>query len=225
MRVLLTGLLLILCVVRPAWATSEQEEILQRAEITLLSIAADPDMRPDLERLLAEARGVMIVPQLVRGGIIIGGEGGTGVLLGRDPATGQWGWPAFYSVGGGSLGLQLGVQTAEIVMIIRTDAGLKAVIDDQFKMGGDAGVSFGNVGGGVGGSTTTNLGADIVTLSQASGLFGGATIGGAALVARNDLNAEFYGDVAADPVTIVLDNRFANPLADPLRLMLARFAQ
>ena len=87
--------------------------------------------------MLPQARAVMICPRVFRAGFLIAGEGGGCVLLARG-GQGSWSSPAFYSLSSGSVGLQAGVQDAEVMMMILTENGLRSVMDNQFKLGGNA---------------------------------------------------------------------------------------
>ncbi len=170
--------------------------------------------------MIPTARGVVILPSVTRAGFIGGAEGGNGVLLARD-ASGGWGYPAFYTLASGSVGLQVGIQNTEIVLVIRNDKALNAIVQHQGTLGADAGLTFGFIGLGAEAATTANLGADVVAFSNASvGLFIGASLDGGALVRRKDLNEAFYG-VGATARAIAIEGRHQNPRADRLRAVLA----
>ena len=101
----------------------------------------------DPRNLLGQARAVMICPRMFKAGFIFGAEGGGCVMLARA-ANGTWSYPAFYGMGSGSFGLQAGIQDAQSVMMILTEKGLDAVMDDQFKIGAGASVAFAAWGAG-----------------------------------------------------------------------------
>ena len=167
------------------------------------------------------ARGVMIVPELVQGGFIIGAAGGRGVLMSRTGHS-DWSYPAFYGMGSGSVGLQVGGKVSEIIFIIRTEKGLHAIIDHKFKFGAEAGVTMVAVGAGFEGASTSALGADIVAFANSNGLFAGASLEGSYIDADNDWNALYYGQGATGKA-IVVDRRFTNPGAEPIRQFMARW--
>lgn len=167
-------------------------------------------------KLMPSAHAVVILPQVLKAGFVIGGEGGNGVMLVRDAGATTWGYPAFYTLAGGSFGLQIGAQTSDMVIIVRSPAALKSLLEHQGQVGADVGVAVGTIGGGVEGATTTNLGADIVVVSLSKGLFGGLSVKGGVLARRNDLNEVFYG-AGATPEAILMERRFANRKADALR--------
>ncbi len=163
----------------------------------------------------------MIFPQLYKGALFIGGQGGSGVLLARRP-DGTWSYPAFYTLGSISFGLQIGGQTSEAVLIIMNDKALNALMEDQVKLGADMGAAVGPVGTGVAASATTSFGEDIYTYSTNQGLFIGASFEGAIVARREDWNGDFYNGVTS-PSDIVLEGKAANPLADPLRQDMERY--
>jgi len=171
--------------------------------------------------MMPNAKAVLIFPELVQGGFILGAAGGRGALLARN-ASKDWSPPAFYAMGSGSLGLQIGAKVSGIVFIIRTDNGLNAILDHKFKFGAEAGVTMVSVGIGLEGASTTAVGADIVAFANSNGLFAGASIEGSYLDPDSDWDALYYGP-GANTRAIVLDRRFTNPGAEPLRQYLAQW--
>ena len=176
---------------------------------------------PDALKLMPKARGLLIIPELVQGGFIIGAAGGRGVMLSRG-GPGNWSYPAFYGMGSGSVGLQVGGKVSEIVFIILTEKGLQAILDHKFKFGAEAGVTMVAVGAGVEGGSTAALGTDIVAFASSNGLFAGASLEGSYIDADNDWNALYYG-AGATGRAIVVDRRYSNPGAEPLRQFLAKW--
>ncbi len=176
---------------------------------------------PDAVRLMGKSKAVMIIPQLVQGGFILGAAGGRGVLLSRSN-PGSWSYPAFYTLGSGSLGFQIGGKVSEIVFIILTQKGLNAVIESKFKFGAEAGVTMVAIGAGIEGATTAAAGADIVAYAKSAGLFAGASLEGSYIDPDNDWNTLYYGG-GATARGIALDRRFTNPGADRLRQFLAKW--
>ena len=188
---------------------------------TIENFARLPELK-EFAKTLPDARAVMVLPALVKAGFFFGAEGGSGVLMARN-ADGTWGYPAFYTLGAASIGLQFGIQDTETILVIRNEGALKSIIKDQGKFGADLGVTFGVVGAGMEASTTTNLRADILAFTNAKvGAFAGASLEGAVLARRRDMNEAFYGQ-GATPEAIIFQGRYKNPKADPLRSALARF--
>jgi lipid-binding SYLF domain-containing protein len=158
----------------------------------------------------------MIVPTLVKGGFIFGAQGGTGVLLSRDPKTGSWSYPAFYAMGAGSFGLQIGLEVSKIMLIIMNDKALNAIMKSEFKIGAEAGIAVVTLGGGAEASTTAAGGADIYALAESAGLFGGIAIQGGIIKPRLQQDHAYYGpNVTAQD--IVLRRTAKNPAAENLR--------
>ena len=170
--------------------------------------------------LLPSARAVVILPTVIKAGFFGGGEAGNGVLL-RRADDGSWSYPAFYTLGAASFGLQFGVQDTAIVLIIRSEGALQSILKHQGKIGADTGASVGGVGVGLEASVTTNLGADIVAFASSNiGAYLGASLEGAVLATRRDLNEAYYGE-GATPEAIIAGS-LKNPAADSLRQVLAR---
>jgi SH3 domain-containing YSC84-like protein 1 len=205
----------------PARAQSEQQELIDKAVITIEKMTARDDLKEHLRRYIPKAKGVFVIPALIKGGFIVGGEGGSGVLLTRGKG-GQWSYPAFYTMGAASFGLQIGGQVSEMILIILTSKGLTSIIDNKVKIGAELNAAVGPYGVGVEGATSTALGADIITYSIAKGAFIGGAIEGAVIEQREALNYEYYKDTTATPRAILLDGKFRNPKADRLREVIAK---
>ena len=217
MRTLATGLIglaalgaVLALPARPAGAASEPHELVEKARLTVERLLSQKDF-PDLKGWVRQAKGVLIVPSLLKAGFVIGGEGGSGVLLSYNRDAG-WSNPAFYTVGAGSIGLQIGFQDSQVLFVIMTQKGLEAMIDKHVKLGADASIAAGSIGAGVEGATTAGLGADIYSYSMTRGAFGGASFEGSVAVEREDWNRLYYG-AAATPWAIVIDRKFTNPHA------------
>ncbi|MFI5021895.1 MAG: lipid-binding SYLF domain-containing protein [Alphaproteobacteria bacterium] len=199
---------------RPARADSDAEALVEKARLTFLDLYNDPNYT-QLKRHMKLAKAVLIVPNQLKGAFIVGAQGGSGVLIAKDQ-NGAWGYPGFYTIGAGSLGFQIGFQNSSAVLVILTERGLDAVIDNQVKLGVDVSVALGPVGQGLSGATTTAAGADIVAFARTEGLFAGGSLEGSLIVKRDDWNTEFYGQ-GLTPRDIVLGSKYSNPKADALR--------
>ncbi|QQS10936.1 MAG: lipid-binding SYLF domain-containing protein [Rhodospirillales bacterium] len=204
----------------PALADAKRQALVNDALAAAQRVAESKDIG-DPPALLRRCKGVMILPSFAQAAFVVGGAGGRGVLLGRR-GPGDWSYPAFYNMGSGSLGLQIGGRVQEIVLIVLTDKGLNSLLDSRFKFGAEAGVTVLELGGGVAGATTAAAGADIVSFSRASGLFIGGALEGSYLDPDNDWNALYYGQ-GARPRAIVLERRYSNPGANALRQYLAKY--
>jgi Uncharacterized conserved protein len=203
-----------------AQGVGDQTQTVNRAVSTIERLRSDSKIEPNVRSLLARARAVLIVPDLVKGGFIIGAEYGTGVLLTRD-GQGRWSGPAFYSVASGSIGLQIGVKDAETLFVIMNDGALRAIMENRFKAGADAGVALAHVGAGAEAATTLNAGADIYAFSKAVGVYGGASLEGSGILPRHSWNAAYYGGNPS-PEDILIARRLDSPQADRLRDILGR---
>lgn len=205
-----------------ARAQSEQQSLVDRATLALQEVMDLGESTADARSMLGRARAAVICPRVFRAGFIFGAQGGDCVLVARD-GGGSWSSPAFYTMGGGSIGFQAGVQDAQILMLVMNDKALEALLEHHFKFGADAGVALGTLGRGISGSTTTAVGADIVTIARARGLFAGVSLDGNYLDPRAEWNRAYFGrDVTAQQV--VVDMAAHNPGSDPLRAALIRLS-
>ena len=204
----------------PAAAQGEQQGLVDKARVTLESFLNDPNMG-GMRAQLKRAKGVLLVPQFLKGGFIIAAAGGSGVLLARETSNAEWTDPAFVTMAEGSIGLQIGAQAAEVALLIMTQKGVEAVLSNNFKLGADASVAVGPVGAGAEASTTANLRADIVAFSRTQGLFAGLSFEGAVIAARDEWNHAYYGR-AVTATDIVVRRNARNPGAEPLRKLLAK---
>lgn len=198
---LMAGLVLMLPI-RQASASSEQQQLVDKAKLTVEALKDQSEMQ-QFRKLLAVAKGVVIFPQFLKAGFIVGGAGGTGVLLGRN-AEGSWSSPAFYTMGQASIGLQIGAEAKELVLLIMTDKGLDAIIQNQVKLGGDLSAAVGPVGKNIGASTTTNMDVDVFSFAKTAGLFIGASVEGSLLDAKDDWQAAYYGKAVTSRNIVVL---------------------
>jgi lipid-binding SYLF domain-containing protein len=212
-----------------ARAQTEQQALVDRATLAVQEMLSNNNNAAMLD-FVKRARGALICPRVFKAGFFIGGEGGGCVLVGRAdtqgapaPSGAPWTDPAFYGMGSGSFGFQIGVQDAEMIFVILTDKGLRALLDSQFKFGANLGIAIATIGAGVQGSTTAALRADIVAFAQASGLYAGISLEGSILSARSEWNQTYYGQPLS-PQQIVLNAQGQNPGAEPLKEMLARFS-
>ena len=197
---------------------SDQQNLVDEARITLDHLRTDKSFG-NAPELLRTARAVLIVPNLVKAGFFLGGEGGDGVMLARS-ARDTWTDPAFYTLASASFGLQIGIQAAEVVMIINTDKALNALEADQFKFGAQAGIAVVTLGAGAQAASSTALqSADIIVWSSASGAYAGVTLEGSLVKPRDSYNEAYYGRPIA--VREILNmNAGRNPGAESLRAAL-----
>jgi|SRR5687768_11531916 lipid-binding SYLF domain-containing protein len=143
------------------------------------------------EAILGKAEGIAIFPSTLRAGFVVGGTRGRGIISARN--EGRWSAPAFLTLTGGSFGLQIGGQAADIILIINDRRGLENLVSNQFKLGADAAVAAGPVGRDAQAATDLQLRAQILSYSRARGLFAGVTINGSTVRQDRDANQRFYG--------------------------------
>jgi lipid-binding SYLF domain-containing protein len=143
--------------------------------------------------LLQDARGVAIIPNVIKAGFVLGGRFGRGVILVRQP-DGSWGNPIFLTLAGGGIGWQVGVQSTDVVLVFKTNNGLERILRGQGKvtLGADMAVAAGPVGRQAEASTDGMLRAEIYSYSRSRGLFAGVSLEGAGLLIDFDANEEFY---------------------------------
>jgi lipid-binding SYLF domain-containing protein len=163
---------------------------LQHAGEVLRQIMATPD-KGIPEEVLDHAKCIAVVPHMVKGGFVFGAEGGRGVATCRTEHG--WSAPAFFSVEGGSWGLQIGVEGIDLVMIIQNDHGMQQLLGSKFQIGGDASAAAGPVGRHASADTDWKLNTEILTYSRAKGIFAGLTLNGAAVHRDDDSMKAYYG--------------------------------
>ncbi len=201
--------LLALAPVPAAAASSKQQALVEEAKITFQHFVNDPDMGWFRDHL-KESYGIVIFPRVYKAGFIFGADGGTGVMVARDDETG-WSDPAFYFMGSGSFGLQIGVEVAEIILMIKTKSGRDAFLTGSFKLGGDVDVALGPVGAGAKVKTGS-----ILAFARAKGIFGGITVNGAVVSTQDKWNQAYYDKRGVRPVDILMIRNVHNEQAKVL---------
>ncbi len=194
---------------------SKPQELVAKGTAVFKSFMQDPNMEW-FRNNVHNAKGIFIVPQMLRGGFIIGGSGGSGLLVAQDQKTGEWSYPAFYTMGAVSLGLQIGADASEIILMVMTEKGINAMLSTEFKLGGDVAVAAGPVGASAKAQT-----ADILAFGRSKGLFGGISIEGAVVAPRYEWNNSYY-NTPASPVDILIKKTMKNHQADELRAALPK---
>lgn len=194
----LSGILMVMFVLgRPGLALAsekaEAQSIVDKCKGTLTDMMSDEHYKW-LHESLKTAKGVVIFPQILKAGYILGGSGGTGILLVRNEANGTWSNPAFYTLGSVTFGLQIGAEAAEVVMVAVNQKAIDSLFSSSVKLGGDVSVAIGPIGGGAKGAMTIpEVTADFVSYAKTKGLYGGLNFEGAVMNVRNDLNISYYG--------------------------------
>lgn len=201
-----------------AFAADENEAqgLVDRARVTFNDFMRDDNYSWFREHLRS-AEGLLIFPQVIKGGFFIGGSGGTGVLVVRDNKTGDWGQPAFYTIGAVSFGLQIGGEVAEVIMMVMSKKAEDSLLSSSFKLGGDTSIALGPVGVGAKGNIT----ADFISFAKSKGLYAGLNLEGSVVDVRDSLNRAYYGkDVR--PVDIIVTKDVAKKGSEELRATLKK---
>ena len=192
MKKLMT-LVAVLSMTTVGWAGSGREATVDRldhAGAVLHEIMSAPD-KGIPEEVLEHAKCVAVVPHMLKGGFVFGAENGRGVVTCRT--SDGWSAPAFFTITGGSWGLQIGVEGVDLVMIIQTDRGMQQMISSKFQLGADASAAAGPVGRHASADTDWKLNTEILTYSRAKGAFAGLTLTGAAIRRDDDSTEAIYG--------------------------------
>lgn len=193
-------LLLMGCSHKPATAATPQGVQDQKAQVVeRLNMAAD-DLNalinaPDSgipETVLAKAKCVAIIPDMVKGGFVFGGQHGRGMATCRTP-NGRWSAPAPIALSGGSWGAQIGVESADVVLLFMNDQAVQSLLNDKVKLGADASVAAGPIGRHAEASTDVKMNSQILSYSRTKGLFAGLNLNGAKVTQDMDSTVALYG--------------------------------
>ncbi len=201
----LLTLLVSLSAFSPAFAADDQAkdskvtDRVQAAADVLDEIQGAPD-RGIPQEILGSSECVAVVPSMLKGGFIFGGKYGRGLASCRTPKG--WSAPAFFTVGGGSFGLQIGGQAVDLVMLIMNKNGMQHLLSSQFALGADASVAAGPVGRHAEGNTDWKMRSEVLTYSRARGVFAGVTLNGAVVKQDKSSTREFYGHMVTTKASL-----------------------
>ncbi len=176
-----------------AWAGSAREDTVDRMERSvnvLHAVMSTPD-KGIPEEVLSGAKCILVVPDLIKGGFVLGGKHGRGVATCRTPEG--WSAPAFVSVGGGSWGLQIGIEDVDLVMLVMNDRGLQHLLSSKFELTGEGSVAAGPIGRHASAGTDWKMNTELLTYSRSKGVFAGLTLEGAVVEQDNDSTRAIYG--------------------------------
>src|ERR1700722_17827004 len=176
-----------------AWARSGREDTVDRMQKSvdvLHAIMSTPD-KGIPEEVLSGAKCILVVPDLIKGGFIFGAKHGRGVASCRT--SHGWSAPAFVSVGGGSWGLQIGVEGVDLVMLVMNEQGLQHLLSSKFQLSGEGSVAAGPVGRHASAGTDWKMNTEMLTYSRSKGAFAGLTLEGAVVEQDNDSTRAIYG--------------------------------
>jgi len=167
----------------------------QKASDVFTEIMNVPD-KAIPQRLLDKAEAIAVFPGVVKGGFIVGARGGHGVISRR--VRGGWTPPAFFNLGGGSVGLPIGASKTDFILLFMNTGALEGLLKDKFEIGGEGSVAAGPVGRSTSASTDAQLKAQILSYSRSKGLFAGLELKGVVIDPDNDDNTAVYGKKAAE---------------------------
>ncbi|WP_126456922.1 lipid-binding SYLF domain-containing protein [Sulfuriflexus mobilis] len=222
MKYLITILLGLSLFTSPSHA-DDASELVDDARLVIKALQEDPNQGA-FRSMLSQAHGVLIVPSYIKAGLVWGGAGGTGILLSHDHQSGEWSAPVFYSLALASVGLQIGVSSSEVVMVIMNERGLRSVMNNKVKLGADLSIAAGPVGVRNETATTGNLVADIYSYARSRGLFAGVSLEGGIVSLNDNYSQKYYGrKISAEEV--LLHNTFGKDKAEALRDILRQVSR
>jgi SH3 domain-containing YSC84-like protein 1 len=198
-------------------AQGDQQVLVEQASTTLSNFMRDPEMKW-LQQNIGRAKAVLISPEIVKAGFIVGGSGGRAVLVAKN--GGKWVGPAFYTLATASIGFQAGVAASEMVTLVMTDKGMNSLMASTFKFGGDASVAAGPVGAGAKSDVT----ADLIAFSRSKGIYGGLNLDGTVVSSNTDWDKAYYGKAVLPP-DILMKGAASNKGADKLLAEVSRVAK
>ena len=207
----------------PAFAQRAETRRVEEAATVFKAVVSDPGHQvPDA--LIKNAYAIAIVPGVRRIGFVVGGQRGSGVLLVRGKDAQGWEGPVFVRLAGASVGWQIGIQSADIVLFFRTKESVRGVLGGKFTLGVGASIATGSVGRQAGAVTDEDLGAEIYSYSRTRGVFAGVTLEGASIEVEPGANAAYYGRDIGQPLDFLEGARLpAPPSAAALRQAVATY--
>ena len=168
------------------------QELVDESRLTFARFVEDPNMAW-LRRHAKDAQAIFIAPEIVRIGYFMGAAHGKGILVVKDEQTGQWSDPAFFTLIGAGVGLQIGIARAEVVALVMTKQGIESFIGSRLFLGTGATLAVGPMGRAVGSATTPTLGVDIISFAKVGGGFAGVALDGTVLFSDDEAGALYYG--------------------------------
>lgn len=187
------SLVFLLCLISShfALAGTSETELVSLSDEVLRDIMTIPE-RSIPPKLLSEAQAIAIIPEVIKVGLVVGGRYGRGIIVIKDPTTQAWSDPVFLKLKGGSVGLQLGAQSSDLILVFKNKRGLKSLMSGKFTLGADAAIAAGPVGRNAAAATDVKLQAEILSYSRSRGLFAGLSLDGTSLDIDHRSNALFY---------------------------------
>lgn len=185
-----------------SFSQDKQHEKIQKSTMVLKEFAGMKEGIP--AQLMAKAEGIIVVPNLIKAGLGIGGQRGKGIAMVKR-SNGSWSDPVFITLTGGSIGFQAGVEAIDLVMVITKGGILRDLGKGEFTLGGDISVAAGPLGRSTSATTDDEFDAEVYSYSRSKGLFAGLTLNGSRLSADDDANKNFYG--SSHSATVIFDKK------------------
>lgn len=192
-------------------AAQNRETTLLRQAIDVFSAVTELPEKEVPQAMLKDVAGVAIFPAVRKWGIVVGLQRGEGILVSRTGS--QWGSPLFVTFSGGTVGWQLGIQSVDLVLFLRTQPSVQRLLEGNLTVGVDAGVAAGSLGRQAGAVTDTSLESEIFSYARSRGFFAGVTIASADIIPDEDANAAFYGRRGVPPADILAGRGITTPSA------------
>jgi len=191
---------LLLPTIASALAMEDVDKRIQGCQLVLSNVLTMPDKGIPRD-LLARCRGLAVFPGVIKAGVVVGVSYGSGVVLRRDQTSGRWSKPVFFRIRGGSVGLQAGAQSTDLILLIMSEEGFERLLEEKLTLGADLSVAAGPVGREASAETSIRFDAGILSYSRAKGLFAGFSLKGAALEPDKEANEVYHGkDVSVQDV-------------------------
>ena len=175
-----------------AWADNLKEDaevIVEKARLVIEDVRTAPDSGAAYD-LIRQSAGVVIIPDMFKGGFVVGGSYGKGVVVARK--DGKWSGPSFVYIGAGSIGFQIGAQLTDLILVVIGQNTMDSFLRSSFKLGADAAIAVGPVGAQATAATDILLKGGIYSYSRSKGLFAGVSLEGAGMGTEYDLNRAYY---------------------------------
>ncbi|MCA1959396.1 MAG: lipid-binding SYLF domain-containing protein [Desulfomonile sp.] len=183
-----------------ALTVEDVDKRIQGCRLVLSNVLTMPDKGVPRD-LLVRCRGLAVFPGVIKAGVVVGVSFGNGVVLRRDQTSGLWSKPVFFNIRGGSIGLQAGAQSTDLILLIMSEEGFERLLEEKLTLGADVSVAAGPVGREASAETSIRLNAGILSYSRAKGLFAGFSLKGAALEPDTEANEVYHGkDISVQDV-------------------------
>jgi lipid-binding SYLF domain-containing protein len=218
------SLLLLTLVASPLFGETRELRTVEAAAATVDALSAIP-LKGIPPALLQDAKGVAIIPHMLKAGLLVGGRFGRGVVLARV-ADGTWSNPVFVVLAGGGVGWQVGVQSTDLVLVFKTSHSLDRVLRGKgnITLGADVAIAAGPIGRQAEAATDVQLKAEIYSYSRTRGLFVGLSLEGAGLLVDCDANEAFYGLRGGRPEEVLAMRGVINSAVETLKALLVKLS-